>query len=153
MGQRQRSLRQERCPSLRTLPLLLPAHFGEAVDPRAREDTAAAEEGMGTLRTADLVAVVVLREAPEVDLDPEAREALAAPEALADLEAQVVAAQEADLGEAMLLVEGEEEDSPRLVEVHHRLVVIRVEVATVRQASGRKERIGVGRPTRPCLKF
>ena len=123
------------------------------MDPRAPEDMVAADEGMGTLRTADLVAVVVLREAPEVDLDPEAREALAALEALADLEAQVVAAQGADPGEAMLLVEGEEEDSPRLVEVHHRLAVIRVEVVTVRQASGRKERIGVGRPTRPCLKF
>ena len=102
------------------------------MDPRAPEDMVAADEGMGTLRTADLVAVVVLREAPEVDPDLAAEEVLAAlvaPVALADLEGQGAVAQETGRGTVTCLARVVAGGLSRLVEVGRHLAAIQVEVA------------------------
>ena len=153
---RQRSLRQERCPSLRALPPSLRAHRGEATDPRAPEDMVAADEGTGTLRAADLGAVVVLREAPEVDPDLEAEEVLVAqvaPVALADLEVQVAVAPAVGLGATTALAEDEvKEDSLHLAVGRHPRAVTRAEEVEDQPASGQKGRIGVGPPTPRCWK-
>ena len=92
----------------------------------------AADEGTGTLRTADLVAVAVPREAPEVDPDLAAEEVLAAlgaPAALADLEAQVAVAQETGRGAVTCLARVVVGGLSRLVEVGRHLAAIQVEVA------------------------
>ena len=117
--------------------------------PQAQEDTAAADEETGSLRAAGLVAVAVLREAPEVDLD---LVALEAPAALVDLEAQAAVAQEAGHGEIMVLAEDGGKDSLRLVVGRHHPAATQVGVVMVRQASGLRERIGAG-PALRCWKF
>ena len=120
------------------------------MDPQAQEDTAAADEETGSLRAAGLVAVAVLREAPEVDLDLVVSEA---PAALVDLEAQAAVAQEAGHGEIMVPAEDEGKDSLRLVVEAHRPAETQVEVVVVRLASGLRGRIGVGLPIQHCWIF
>ena len=121
--------------------------LGAAVRLQAREDTAAAAEGMANLL--GQVAVAVRGVTPEVGTDLVAPEALVA---LVDLVARATAALEAAPGRIMVQDEDEARAFPRRVAVAHHQAAIPVEVGMELLASGQKERTGVGL-TLLCWRF